>query len=136
MLPTYFVRLDRLPLSSNGKIDRHALPAPSHENTQPAHDFVPAQTETQKALAALWSELLNVPNLGINDDFFNLGGQSLVAIRALSRIRDVFDVELSLRNLFEHPTVAGLAEVIDRMAWLAKGNMPTAEARDREEVAL
>jgi acyl carrier protein len=135
MLPTYFIRLDKLPLTSNGKIDRHALPIFSYETIQPAHDFVPPRTETEKALAAIWSELLSVQHVGINDDFFDLGGQSLVAIKAVSRIRDVFEVEVSLRNLFERPTVAGLGEVIDGLSW-ASTKAPAGSARDREEITL
>jgi len=77
-----------------------------------------------------------VENIGLNDDFFDLGGQSLVAIKAVSRIRDVFEVDLPLRNLFEHPTVAGLAEVIDGLSWVEKAKAPTYDASDREEIAL
>jgi amino acid adenylation domain-containing protein len=136
MLPGYFVRLDSLPLTPNGKIDRHALPALCYENIQPAHDFVGPRTETEKALAAIWSELLYVENIGINDDFFDLGGQSLVAIRAVSRIREVFAVDVPLRNLFERPTVAGLAEIIDGLSWSAKAKAPRPPAGDREEIAV
>src|SRR3989454_629428 len=136
MLPTYFIRLDRLPLTSNGKVDRLALPALAHENIQPAHEVVGPRTETEKALAAMWRELLVVESIGINDDFFDLGGQSLVAIKALSRIRDTFGVDLPLRNLFERPTITGLAEVIDQLAWVAKANAPAADAVEREEFAL
>jgi amino acid adenylation domain-containing protein len=136
MLPTYFVRLDKLPLTTNGKVDRHALPALAYENMQPAHDVVGPRTETEKALAAIWRELLVVENIGINDDFFDLGGQSLVAIKAVSRIQDTFEVDLPLRNLFERPTIAGLAEVIDQLTWVAKGNAPASDAAPREEFAV
>src|SRR5258708_24195017 len=136
MLPAYFIRLDKLPLTSNGKVDRKALPALCYENIQPAHDFVGPRTETEKALAAIWSELLYVETIGINDDFFDLGGQSLVAIKAVSRIRDVFEVDLPLRNLFERPTIAGLAEVIDGLSWVAKAKAPIHPAGDREEIAM
>jgi amino acid adenylation domain-containing protein len=136
MLPTYFVRLDKLPLTSNGKIDRKALPAVSNEDNQPARDLVEPRTETERALAAMWAQLLNVRNIGINDDFFELGAQSLVAIKAVSRIRDAFGVDLSLRNLFERPTIAGLAEVIDGLSWLAKRTPTSSHLGDREEIAL
>jgi amino acid adenylation domain-containing protein len=136
MLPAHFIRLDRLPLTSNGKIDRQALATLCHENIQPAHDFVAPRTETETALAAIWSELLYVKNIGVNDDFFDLGGQSLVAIKALSRIRDVFEVDVPLRNLFERPTVAGLAEVIDGLCWVTKAKAPTYGAREREVIEL
>ena len=136
MLPTYFVRLDKLPLTTNGKVDRHALPALAYENMRPAADVVGPRTETEKALAAIWRELLVVENIGINDDFFDLGGQSLVAIKAVSRIRDTFEVDLPLRNLFERPTIAGLAEVIDQLAWVARANAPASDAAPREEFAV
>jgi acyl carrier protein len=138
MLPTYFIRLDKLPLTSNGKVDRRALPAFSHETIQPASDFMPPRTETEKALAAIWSELLNVQHIGVDDDFFDLGGQSLVAIKAVSRIRDVFGVDVALRNLFERPTVAGLAEVIDGLSWVTQAKTPASpgSAQDREEITL
>ena len=136
MLPTYFIRLERLPLTSNGKVDRHALPVLAYQNIQPAHEVVGPRTQTEKALAAIWRELLVVEEIGINDDFFDLGGQSLVAIKALSRIRDTFEVDLPLRNLFERPTIAGLAEVIEQLAWVAKANAPAAGAVEREEFAL
>jgi len=136
MLPTYFVRLDTLPLTTNGKVDRHALPALAYENMQPARDIVGPRTETEKALAAIWRELLVVEHIGINDDFFDLGGQSLVAIKAVSRIRDTFEVELPLRNLFERPTIAGLAEVIDQLVWVARANAPDSDAAPREEFAV
>jgi amino acid adenylation domain-containing protein len=136
MLPTYFVRVDRLPLTSNGKIDRKALPAVTYEDVQPAQNLVEPRTDTEKAVAAIWTQLLNVHAIGINDDFFEHGAQSLVAIRAVSRIRDVFGVDLSLRNLFERPTVAGLAEVIDGLSWVAKGNPASSHAGDREDITL
>jgi amino acid adenylation domain-containing protein/FkbM family methyltransferase len=136
MVPSAFVLMERFPLTSNGKIDRHAFPAVSFRSLQPARDFVGPDTETEKMLVAIWTELLNLPNIGINDDFFDLGGQSLMAIRAVSRIRDEIGVNLSLRNLFEQPTVAGLAEVIDRLSWVAKAPTPAGPAGDREEIAL
>ena len=136
MLPTYFVRVDRMPLTSNGKIDRKALPPVASEDVQTAENVVAPRTETEKAVAAIWTQLLNVHAIGVNDDFFEHGAQSLVAIRAVSRIRDVFGVDLSLRNLFERPTVAGLAEVIDGLSWVAKGNPANSHSGDREDITL
>ena len=113
MVPSYVMWLEKLPLTPNGKIDRQALPRPAHENVQqPTGDFVSPQTETEKALALIWSEMLNVNNIGINDEFFHLGGHSLLAIRAVSRIRDVFGVDITIQALFENPTIAGLSKVI------------------------
>jgi len=136
MIPSAFVLMEKFPLTSNGKIDRQALPTIARENIQPARDFVRPRTVTEKALAAIWAELLKVESIGINDDFFDLGGQSLSAIKSVSRIRDVFEVDLQLRNLFERPTLAGLAEAIDGLLWVAKSKAPTRGAVDREEIEL
>jgi amino acid adenylation domain-containing protein len=136
MVPSAFVLMERFPLTANGKIDRQALAALSVENTEPAQDFVSPRTETEKALAVIWTRLLKVENIGINDDVFDLGAHSLLAMKALTQIRDVFEVSLSLRNLFEHPTLAGLAEIIDGLSWLAKAKTPSEDISDREEIVL
>ena len=97
-------------MTSNGKIDRHALPPPPAGSAPSACRPVDPRNETETALAAIWAELLKVESVGINDDFFDLGGHSLLAIQAVSRIRDLFEVDLTLRNLFESPTVPGWPE--------------------------
>src|ERR1019366_3153387 len=94
MIPSMFVLMEKFPLTANGKIDRKALPPPAYENVQPAHDFVRPPTETEEALGAIWAEVLKVKNICIDDDFFDLGGHSLQAIRVASRIQDVFGVEI------------------------------------------
>ena len=114
MVPAQFVFLDSFPLTQNGKIDRKALPAPSHGNISAAHEFVAPRTETEKKVAAMWIELLKVERIGIHDDFFDLGGHSLMAIKALSRIREEFDVDLPLATLLQAPTVAQLAALLHK----------------------
>jgi amino acid adenylation domain-containing protein/FkbM family methyltransferase len=137
MVPAAFVLMEKLPLTANGKLDRQALPLPAADDkSQPAQAAAAPRSETEKALCAIWSELLKVDNVGIHDDFFDLGGQSLTAIRAVSRIRDTFRVDVPLRNLFEHPTVAELAETIDALSWLAKEDAPKSGIADREEVEV
>jgi amino acid adenylation domain-containing protein len=136
MVPSAFVVMERLPLTANGKIDRQGLAALSYESAARARDFVAPRTETEKALAVIWSGVLKVEHIGINDDVFDLGAQSLMAMKALAQIRDAFQVTLSLRNLFEQPTVAGLAEVIDGLSWLAKAKAPSPAHGNREEIAL
>lgn len=122
MIPSAFVLMDKFPLTSNGKIDRKALPTFSYENMQPTRDFVMPNTETEKALASIWSELLKVESIGLNDSFFDLGGHSLLAIKSISRIRDVFEVDLPIQTLFECPTIAELATVLAQ-ANRSSGNM-------------
>jgi len=134
MVPSAFVRLDKLPLNANGKIDRQALASVPLESVVPGKNFIAARTATEKTLAAFWSELLRVESVGVDDDVFDLGAQSLMAMKALTRIRDAFQVGLSLRNLFEHPTVAGLAGAIEELSWVAKA--PAAASGEREEIAL
>lgn len=136
MVPSAFALMDKLPLTLNGKIDRQALAALSFENIEPARDLVGPQTETEKALAAIWTRLLKVQSIGIHDDVFDLGAHSLLAMKALSQIREVFEVSLSLRNLFEQPTIAGLAQVIEGLAWLAKTKTASQQVGDREEIVL
>ena len=133
MVPSTFVFLDKLPLNANGKIDRQALAALPIEAPAPSQRSGAPRTETEKTVAAIWAELLRVEHVGVDDDVFDLGAQSLMAMKALARIRDAFQVNLSLRNLFEHPTVAGLAGAIDGLAWVAR---PKAAQGEREEIAL
>jgi len=113
MIPSAFVFLAALPLTPNGKLDRRALPPP--EQTRPdLHDaFVAPRTAIEAALANIWTDVLDVENAGIHDDFFELGGHSLMATQVVSRLRTVFGVELALRSLFERPTIAALAPVIE-----------------------
>ena len=108
MVPAAIVLLAALPLTSNGKLDRAALPAPDLAAlARPAWEAPHAGPES--ALAALWEELLGVPQVGRHDNFFDLGGHSLLAARLLARMRQGCPVELPLRTLFEHPTLAALA---------------------------
>jgi thioesterase domain-containing protein/acyl carrier protein len=112
MVPAYFVFLDFFPLTQNGKIDRKALPAPSYKDTPAAKEFHAPRTETEKRLAAIWMGLLNVESIGIHDNFFDLGGDSLLAIRVILQIREVFGVALSMHTFFPSATIAGLAKAL------------------------
>ncbi|WP_220634945.1 non-ribosomal peptide synthetase [Georgfuchsia toluolica] len=135
MVPSAFIMLDAFPLTANGKIDRQALPPWSGASrATPANDSVMPRTETERAIAAIWAEMLKLDSVGVDDDFFDLGGQSLMAMKLVSRIRDAFGVNLPLRNLFDHSTVAGLAEVVDGLVWLAQA--PSHGTCDREEIDL
>ncbi|MCB1906921.1 MAG: amino acid adenylation domain-containing protein, partial [Rhodocyclaceae bacterium] len=110
MIPTAFVVLAALPLTPNGKIDRRALPVP--EYGQRAGVRVPARNPVEEAVAGVWCELLKLREVGVHDNFFELGGHSLLAMRLLSSLRALFGVELSVRSLFEAPTIAEVGERI------------------------
>ncbi|MBZ4377474.1 non-ribosomal peptide synthetase, partial [Corallococcus sp. AS-1-6] len=111
MVPSALLVLDALPLNSNGKVDRKALPEPG--NLARSSDFIAPRTDTEAQLSALFSEVLRVERVGIRDDFFALGGHSLLATQLVSRVRVAFAVELPLRALFESPTVEALATKLD-----------------------
>jgi thioesterase domain-containing protein len=107
------VLLDEFPLTPNGKIDRKALPDPDRSDLATRGEFASPQTQTEELLARLWGEVLGLGQVGRNDNFFELGGHSLLATRLVARIRQTFQVDLSLRHLFETPTLAAVAEFID-----------------------
>ncbi|HAG82187.1 MAG TPA: non-ribosomal peptide synthetase, partial [Cyanobacteria bacterium UBA12227] len=114
MLPSAFVVLESLPIAPSGKVDRRALPAPDLKQLQRESTFVAPSTPVEEMLAGIWAEVLGVERVGIHDNFFELGGHSLLATRVISQVRQVFEVELPLRRLFEEPTVTQLAKDIER----------------------
>lgn len=136
MVPSAFVLMEKFPLNANGKIDRQALPAPSQDVIRPAQQAARALTGTEQGLAAIWQELLSVDRVDPDDNFFEMGGHSLLAIKAVSRIRDAFGVDVQLRNLFERPTLAGLADIIDGLLWLAMPKTSPEALRGGEEIEL
>lgn len=113
MVPSYFIALDQLPLTANGKLDLAGLPQPDGLRPDLDVEFEPPQSETEIAVADIWAELLDIDRVGVNDDFFDLGGDSLVATRLLARVCDRFAAPVSLRELFGTPTVRRQAEVIE-----------------------
>ncbi len=115
MLPSACVRLSAFPLTPVGKIDRKALPVPDAGRAEPSAARVAPQGPVQEVLAGLWATVLGVERVSAHDDFFELGGHSLLATRLASRIRDAFEVELPLAEIFNAPTVAGLAARIDSL---------------------
>ncbi|MEM1168725.1 MAG: amino acid adenylation domain-containing protein [Cyanobacteria bacterium P01_H01_bin.35] len=112
MMPSAFVVLDALPLTPSGKVDRRALPAPDKSRPVLDVELVAPRNPTEEILVGIWSEVLSLNELGVLDNFFMLGGDSIGATQMISRVRDTFQIELSLHQLFESPTVAEFADLI------------------------
>ncbi len=112
MVPSAFVFLDKLPLTSNGKIDRHTLPIPEQTRPVMQSNFVAARTPLEELIITAWSRVLGIDQLGVYDNFFALGGHSLLAMQILSQLRTTFSVEVPIHRFLETPTVAQLAELL------------------------
>ncbi|WP_406278228.1 amino acid adenylation domain-containing protein [Embleya sp. NBC_00896] len=115
MVPAAFVTLDQLPLTTNGKVDRKALPLPDGHRPDLDATYTAPRTPVERAITAIWSDVLTVDTIGIHDNFFELGGHSLLATQVTSRIRKTLGVDVPVRTLFTAPTPAQLATAIDGM---------------------
>jgi amino acid adenylation domain-containing protein len=115
MIPSAFVLLDTLPLTSNGKVDRRILSTLNVSTESLVASFVQPRSSLEKTLAAIWANVLRLEKVGIYDNFFNLGGHSLLATQVISRVQEAFSVDLSVRQLFEFPTVAQQGEMIENL---------------------
>ncbi|MCP5046067.1 MAG: AMP-binding protein, partial [bacterium] len=118
MIPSYFVRVESFPLTMHGKIDRKALPSPAEASLDSGSDTIAPRNDLEKRLAAIWEKVLNIRRISVNDNFFDIGGHSLLAVRLMSRIEEEFGKDLPLATLFNHSTIEGLAIL------LAGGNEP------------
>ena len=136
MVPAQFVPLDALPRTAHGKLDRRALPIPDQEHLFVGHEYVEPRTQLEKELASIWSELLGFDSAGIHDNFFDLGGHSLLATRLVSRVRDAFQVTVTVRSFFETPTIAGLATYIEMLRWSSQAKPASVTGEGREEGRL
>ena len=116
MIPTNLLILDFMPLTPNGKIDRKSLPKPERYGGKATANFDPPRTPIEQVLAGVWGEVLGVDQVGIHDNFFEIGGHSILAIQVTSRLRDIFQSEFPLRSFLEAPTIAEFAGTMTRNA--------------------
>ena len=114
MVPSAWVLMDSLPLTSSGKIDRQALPAPDASRLKLQSVFVAPRSSVEEKVAAIWAEVLQAEKIGIAENFFDLGGHSLLGVQVVSRLQQALQVDTTLRDLFENPTVASLAASIEQ----------------------
>jgi len=121
LVPEAFVTLEALPLTASGKVDRRALPAPDAARPDLAAPYVPPRTDAERRMAELWAGVMGLERIGIEDNFFTLGGNSLQATQLVSRIRTTFGVALDLRTFFGNPTIAALAALAEATPDLSDG---------------
>ncbi len=123
MVPSAIMILDELPLTPNGKVDRKALPVPGEDlfKEAVAVDYVAPRNQVEEVIAKIWSDVLNIEVIGIYNNFFLLGGHSLLATQVISRIKKHLEVEVPLRNIFENPTIAGLAKAVEKEKLAQRG---------------
>jgi acyl carrier protein len=115
MVPAAIIALESLPLTRNGKVDVSALPSPEQVASATERRVVAPRNPVEEGLLDIWRQVLQLDQLGVQDNFFDLGGHSLLATQVISRVRSTFRVQLPLRSLFDAPTVAGLADQIAQM---------------------
>jgi amino acid adenylation domain-containing protein len=128
MIPGAFVKLETLPLNASGKVDRAALPAPTAENTLRDDTYIAPRTPIEERLASMLAPLLGLDKVSVDDNFFLLGGHSLLGTQLIARVRDAFDVDLALRALFDAPTVARLSAQVEALLVAKLESMSEAEA--------
>ena len=114
MIPGAFVFLKALPLLSNGKVDRQSLPAPNQARPELAATFVAPRNEVEQTIANIWQEMLQVERVGVNDSFFELGGHSLLVVQVHSKLKSIFNQEISITDLFRYPTVSTFANYLSQ----------------------
>ena len=135
MIPAHYVMLPELPLTPNGKTDRKALPVPDYGSRESERPYVAPRTPTESRIAAIWADVLGVPRVSVEDNFFDLGGHSLNAAQIVMTLGSEFRVDAAMRHLFEQPTVAGLAEIVDVLA-VSGGGTAGSDGSNREEIEI
>jgi amino acid adenylation domain-containing protein len=134
MVPSAFIRLDALPLNANGKIDRAALPTPDDPISQLRQTYVAPRAELERNLAKIWQETLRIAAVGVEDNFFDLGGHSLLLVRVVQEIQNSLGLEVSLMEMFEHPTIASLSRhLTSKQTDAPKQQTPPVESTSTEE---
>ena len=136
MCSSDLVLLDALPVSPNGKVDRRALPAPEGQPSAGASRYVAPRSQVERQIADVWRRVLKVEKVGIHDNFFDLGGHSLLMVQVHGRLREELACDLSMLDLFQRPTVSALAGLLSRGAGESEtaASLDEAEAQARRQV--
>ncbi|MEI5909721.1 condensation domain-containing protein, partial [Bacillus spongiae] len=131
MVPAHFVSMESFPLTPNGKVDRKALPTPSKEHV--GGHYIAPRTSLEERIVAIWEQVLGIEKIGVGDSFFELGGHSLLATQVISRVQEMFQLDLPLREIFTYPTVEALAERIEQLRQVEKASLPAIVPVNRAE---
>jgi acyl carrier protein len=132
MMPSAFVLLKSLPLTANGKIDRRSLPVPDCLRPELAAAYVAPQTEIERAIATIWQEMLHLDRVGIHDNFFDLGGHSLLIVQLYSKLQGVFKRTISITDIFKYPTINSLAKYLNQ----DQNSQPTFDEQSQDRADL
>ena len=134
MVPSVFVMLDELPMTSSGKVDRRALPVPGNIRIGLETEYQAPRNELEEKLTNIWADVLKLERVGVNDDFFNLGGHSLMATQVITRLRKQMNVNLPLSDMFGYPTIAELSKKIEMIYWASQEADEELDERDLFEI--
>jgi aryl carrier-like protein len=135
MVPAAFVSLEQMPLTPNGKVDRHALPKPNELPPNADAAYIPPQTQIEEIIAGIWRQILRVEKVGVHDNFFDLGGNSLLLMETHAKLCLTLKADLSVVRFFEHPTVAALTEFLASRKKTSLNNVYERASRQREAFA-
>ena len=136
MIPTAFVSLPKFPVTTNGKVDLRALPEPAEETDRTCEAYSPPANQNERLIAKIWQDVLGCQKLGVHDNFFDLGGHSLLMVQVYTRLRDAFDKEISMVDLFRNPTIALLSRYFDGAAKPADASEGTNDRAARRIAAV
>jgi amino acid adenylation domain-containing protein/FkbH-like protein len=136
MVPSAFVRLDTLPMTPAGKVDRRALPEPGRGRPELSSKFVAPRTPVEEVIAKIWEQVLELEGIGVEDNFFDLGGHSLLATQVITQIRETLQMDTPVESLFMFPTVAGLAEHLADVSPENQPMLPVAAVTKSEQLPL
>ena len=133
MEPQRFVSLSHLPLTPNGKVDRQALPKPADIRPEVEAAYLRPQTQVERKIAAIWRQVLQVDDIGVHDNFFDLGGHSLLMARIHGQLGETFNADISVVDMFSHPTIYALAQLITNgIDELSEGPSSAKQAQKRQ----
>lgn len=128
MVPALFVPVDSIPLTANGKVDKRKLPDSSQFWS--TKEYIAPRTETEMAIAEIWQQVLKLDKIGVDEHFFDVGGHSLLAVQIVTRVKEQYDVEFSMRRLMEVATIEGMASYVENALWLRDADSDTESADD------